>query len=267
MLAAAIFLVEQIAIGLYIFIALGIFWQWRKLVYWRRDFRSSQFELGRDLARYKQANAMTALVLLVEAGLIVAGVQQVVAPTIRDIQDVAVVADQIIDPPFNTPTPPPAADVVFDSSGVVLGRDANPASEIRLTPTPTHTPVGTIRPGYPTPTGCDTPFASLQVPANGMVVHQIISVIGTAYTDADFSSYKLEISGPQTNGVFATMESFQQPVRETGRLSQFVPSIYLEGDYQFRLSVFDQTNTLKASCTVNIYISAPIPTETPIPLP
>ena len=52
-----------------------------------------------------------------------------------------------------------------------------------------------------------------------------------------------------------------------GQLGQFVPAFYQPGDYQFRLTVFDITTALKAACTVNITISPPIPTLTPIRQP
>jgi len=56
-----------------------------------------------------------------------------------------------------------------------------------------------------------------------------------------------------------------QPMTEMGELGQFVPSFYEPGTYQFRLIVFDTTNAARASCTVTIYISEPIPTATPLP--
>jgi hypothetical protein len=52
-------------------------------------------------------------------------------------------------------------------------------------------------------------------------------------------------------------------VKEINVLGQFVPSFYQPGEYQFRVTVFDSTATLKAACTVNITISEPIPTATP----
>ena len=67
-----------------------------------------------------------------------------------------------------------------------------------------------------------------------------------------------------TGGNFAPLEDHTQMVRELSELGQFVPSFYPPGEYQFRLSVFDITNTMGPSCTVNIYLSEPIPTPTPL---
>ena len=57
---------------------------------------------------------------------------------------------------------------------------------------------------------------------------------------------------------------YNVPVKEQGDLGQFVPAFYDPGAYQFRLTVFDITNALKAACMVNITISLPPPTPTPI---
>jgi hypothetical protein len=111
--------------------------------------------------------------------------------------------------------------------------------------------------------GCDTPNATLQVPANGMVVFEPTRIIGVASIE-NFSAYKFEINGPSTLGNFAPIQTYTQPVAELGELGQFVPSFYEPGEYQFRLSVFDITGAMKASCTVTIYISEPIPTATPL---
>jgi hypothetical protein len=123
--------------------------------------------------------------------------------------------------------------------------------------------VGTIVPNAPPALGCDTPDALLQVPANGMRVFEPITVIGTA-NSPDFAFYRFEVRGPQTGGSFAILEEHTQPVAEISEMGQFVPSFYEPGEYQFQVTVFDTTNSLRASCMVNIYISEPIPTATPL---
>ena len=60
-----VFLIEQTAIALYIFIGIGIFWYWLK---WRaagRSYRMAQFELERDLSMVRRGSALTAIVLLI----------------------------------------------------------------------------------------------------------------------------------------------------------------------------------------------------------
>ena len=111
-----VFLIEQIAPGLYILLGVGVFWLWRRWGRARHDLRATHFEFERDLYRNRTANALTSLILLVELILIVAGFQQVIAPTIR-ATSVTTSSEVVIDPPFNTPTPPP---VDFSSSPIDL---------------------------------------------------------------------------------------------------------------------------------------------------
>jgi hypothetical protein len=258
-----IYFIEQIASGLYIFIGLAIVLTVRRLLLARREYRSTYFELERDLARYRRANAVTLLVLLVEAALVVVGVQFVVAPTIRAQspveQTIEIIAEDGV---FNTPVPGRSENTQIDPSGVNLTPD-NLQLRVLATPTLTPTPVGTIIPNAPDAIGCEDERAMLQIPANGMRVFEPITVVGTANVP-DFAYYRFELKGPQTLGNFAFLAEYTQPVPEISALGQFVPAFYEPGLYQFRVSVFDITNMLKASCTVNIDITDPIPTPTPL---
>lgn len=262
MLPSLVFLVEQVAIGLYIFIGLGAFLALRRYGRAGRAFRSTRFELERDIARFQRANAMTTFILLVEAGLVVLGTQIIVAPTLRQTLNFTQTTINVIeDLDFNTPTPPPLAPVSIDDSNVNFGA-LNSGGNIIITPTPTATPVGTIQPNAPTAIGCDNTSAMLQIPANGQIVREIIPVNGIANVD-NFASFKLEIKGTTLGDSFYSMESYVQPAPELRQLSQFNPALYPEGTYQFRLAVFDITDTMRASCTVTIYIRPPLPTATP----
>ncbi len=260
-----VFLIEQWATGLYILLgALLIFMLWR-LNRTRQVLRSSQYELERSMARDRRDNALTGVILVVEALLFVVGLQQVVAPALRETLDMSLTVAQVMeDGVFNTPTPQPVTgDFQVDTSGVQLG-EVNPANQILPTPTLTPTPVGTIVPNSPAPVGCDTPNAQLEVPANGMVVFEPMVVRGIANAD-DFAFYRLELKGESTFNSFAPLPGEgTQAVPEVGELGQFVPSFYQPGEYRFRLVVFDAANAVKASCEVTIFISEPIATPTPL---
>ena len=264
-MANFVFFVDQIATGLYILLgALLIYTVWR-LNRTRQMLRSSQYELERTLAREKRDNALTGVIIVAELLLMVIGLTQVVAPTLRGTMDLSEAIAQVADDGvFLTPTPQPLeGDFVVDTSGVVLG-EVNPADQILPTPTLTPTPVGTIVPNSPAPIGCDTPNAQWQLPANGMIVFEPVVVRGTAFTD-DFAFYRLELKGDSTFNNFAPLPGDgTTPVTELGELGQFVPSFYAPGEYRFRLMVFDLTNTVKASCEVTIFISEPIATPTPL---
>ncbi len=264
MITGIVFLIEQTAFGLYI--VLGgliayMLWRWLKA---GGDYRGTYFELEKDIASNRRGDAFAALVLLVEMLLFVIGIQRVVAPRLREVvgnqptQQFAVVSDG----DFRTPPPPTFSGAVIDASNVQIGV-VDPANSIQPTPTLTPTPVGTIVPNAP-PAQCDSPDVQLQIPANGMIVFEPIAVVGVATAD-NFAFYRFELKGESTSGNFATIGvDGTQPMPQLGQLGQFVPSFYTPGEYQFRVSVFDTTSALRASCTVTIYISEPIPTPTPL---
>ncbi len=266
-MSGIVFFIEQTAIAWYIFIGAGIIYY---LYNWRNataDYNSSAFELERSLSRYRRGNALTAIVLLVELGLIVNGVGAVVAPVVREEMEMDdLLVFEVTDGDFATPTPPAVLDGLdIDASGIDLG----PIDEqqVFITPTLTPTPVGTILPDVDPPVGCETDNARLQIPANGMRVFNPIEVRGTAFID-NFSSYKLEIGRPAPGGdfIFSPFDVSGNPIDEIGNLSQFNPSPYQNepGMYQVRLMVFDINDVLQASCLVNIEITAPLPTPTPL---
>ena len=262
-MTAVIALIDQVAIGIYFLIAAGILVALRRYLIHGQEYRSTYFELERDLSRYRRTNAVTALIFLLELAVIVAGVQVVVVPELlQDRRIQALVAGaRSDDGDFRTPVPAPlASDLGIDP--VALPGSAGAADQIQATPVPTPTPVGTIIPSDP-PAGCDKPEAQLLIPGNGMRVFQPIPVIGTVFAD-QFSYASIEINGPSTLGSFQVIDEQHVEVRELAEFGQFVPAPYEAGEYQFRLMVFDITNTLKASCLVHIYISEPLPTLTPV---
>ena len=254
--------IDQVAIGIYFLLAAAILFALRRYVIWGEEFRASYFELERDLSRYRQQNAITAAVLLLELGIIVAGVQFMVVPALqreRELEDLVRDA-RLDDGIFVTPAPAtPASGFAIDP--VALPRADDFAGLIQPTPAPTPTAVGTLIPADPV-VGCDKPEAQLRIPANGMRVFQPIPVVGTVFAD-QFAFASIEINGPSTFGNFQVIEDQITEVREPAEFSQFVPAGYAAGEYQFRLMVFDITQTLQASCQVRIYISQPLPTLTP----
>lgn len=259
-----VFLIEQTAVGLYIIIAVGIFWHWRKWVNARFAQRATGFELERDIARYQGANALTVVVLLIEAGLFISGIQRVVAPSIREgmeMDELVALAPVEENISATSTLAPVSAPLVIDPSGIDLGEPE--VAAIFVTPTQTPTRVGTILPTQYPPIGCDTPNATLQIPENGMRVFQPIEVRGTAYID-NFATYKLEIGRDDGSNAFAVFDVSGTAVREVGNLSQFNPAPYPPGTYFIRLMVFDITDTLRASCQVTIFITEPVPTPTPL---
>jgi hypothetical protein len=258
------YLVEQIALGLYIVLGLFLFLTWRGWMRSRYNSRATRFELERGIHREKQANALTTLILLVEAGLVVFGIQTVVVPYIRAQNPDTVVASlNITDGLVLSPTPAPVTPgaAFIDASGIELGPQEE---EIFIAPTLTFTPVGTIFDNPPPSSGCETPNATFQIPANGMLVFDTVVMRGTAFAD-NFAFYRFELNGPATQGNFVPIGDYTQQVLETSVMGQFIPALYEPGDYRLRLMVFDITSTLTAACEINIRITTPPPTPTPLP--
>lgn len=215
------------------------------------------------MARYQIGGALMVMVLLLEFGLMVVGIQRVVAPTVRDDQELVEIVDsfrqQPVDVPFQTPTrAAPLVTLPVDASGNDLGGQQNSVPLPTATPVPP-TPAGTIEANAPAASGCISANAMLLVPANGMRVFQPLPITGSAYHE-DFYAYKLELSGPGTADQFVILNESPMPLQQAGILAQFNPAGYEPGPYRFRLTVFDSTTTLQAHCEVTIYISAPMST-------
>lgn len=260
------FLLDWVAEPLYILLTVIVLWYFYRLLQARSESSSTYFELERVLAHRRQANAITVMILALEFCVLLFGVQVRAVPFLeaeRDLDSIQVAqVGATQDVVFETDTPS-----AIDNGGlnIELGTPFDTVSDIIvLTPTPTPTPVGTIVPNAPPIEGCEDPRARLEVPANGQRVFSPLIVRGTAYTD-DFSRFKLEISGPSTLNQFIVASESNAPVRELSDFSQFSPSTYEEGAYQFRLMVFDISTNLVASCQVTIYISDPPNAATPTP--
>lgn len=260
------FLLDWIAEPLYILLAVLVAWYFYRFLQARSEIAATYFELERDLARRRQANAITTIIIAGEIAILLLGVQLRAVPfleTERDLDSLLVVqVGATQDVPFETDTPSALSNTGLN---IQVGTPLDQESDIFvLTPTPTPTPVGTIVPNAPPIEGCESPRAFLEVPANGMRVLSPIVVRGTAFTD-NFTEAKIEISGPSTNGQFTVVSNVNSPVTELSDFSQFSPALYESGIYQFRLMVFDITANLVASCLVNIYITDPPAAATPTP--
>lgn len=274
-----IFLIEQVATGIYLLCAIGVLINLRSLLIARRELSGAEFELERELGLRRQARATTWTLLLIEGMLAVFAISRVVAPTIRSDAAPAVGQNSPDAGIFVTQAPNQVTAVNTQGTPVgpgvlndpLLTLTAQPADgggpAILATPTISPTPPGTIIPGAPPVIGCTSPDAMLQVPANGQVLFESITVLGTAQT-ANFARYKFEISGPSTGNTFSTFEGEKTTaVTSPGSLGQLSLIAFEPGTYQFRLAVFDSTTQLKASCTVTVYLRRHPPTLTPSPTP
>ncbi|MBN1563839.1 MAG: hypothetical protein JXA10_08365 [Anaerolineae bacterium] len=258
MFESLVFLIRDVARGLYIISMGGILFMALRLRGARRELSMSQFTLEREHALVKQANAITFGGLMIEFLIAIWAIANVMAPTIDDIQ----AGDQAGGVPpmerFVTSTPAPNPPVALGVDGAI---DTGP--DLFASPVPTVTPVGTIMPDAPDIVGCANDAAWIHVPGNGQLLFEATTVLGTASV-SDFAFYRFEIKQAVTGAEFAPIGGDKPVPVVNGPLGEILPFSLPTGEYRFRLVVFDNTQTLRASCEITIHISEPPPTATPI---
>jgi len=252
-----IFLIERIAFGLYILCAGGILFMARRLYEARKDLTNSQFKFERELALVRQATAITFGGLLIEFVIGVWAVANLMAPTLRDMQ-VGEGTDITGPTRFVTSTPAANAPVVLDTGGAV-----DNSNDPFATPQPTATAVGTIIPDAEDIVGCARDSAWMLIPGNGQLVFEATTIWGTA-SISNFAFYRFEIRVIGSGTDFAPLPGDYTTPVINGPLGDILPFQLPEGDYRFRLVVFDSTQTSRAVCEITIHISAPPPTPTPL---
>lgn len=261
-----VYLIERIAPGLYFFCAAMLLFWLRRVFLARRRLAMVEFELERELAEEQQARAITWTLGTVEIALAIVAIAHVIAPTLRaDLVRGGDGAGPAAAPTrFMTSTPGGDGNEVQAALQTVTAQALEGQGiQILLTAVASPTAVGTIVEGYPTPADCNSPEAQLEIPTTGQVLFDSVTVVGTANV-ANFAFYKFELAGPSTNGAFAPILGEKtSPVPEKGVLGQLPLSPFEPGNYQFRLAVFDNTGTLRASCTVAVVIRERPPTPTP----
>jgi len=257
-MTSLVFFIEQISFGLYMLSIGGLLFMAVRLRRARRELAISQFKLEREHAQVRQATAITLGGLLLEFMIGVWAITNVMAPTIRDIR----LSDTI---DTNRPLERFVTSTPASNAAINLGSGEISSDDVILfkTPIPTNTPVGTILPEAADIVGCPEDKAWLYIPANGQLLFEATTVEGTANI-ADFAFYRFEIKRVGLDSEFAPIGGDYTVPVVNGPLGEILPFNFPEGEYRFRLSVFDQTFMLKAVCEVTVHFSAPPPTATPI---
>jgi hypothetical protein len=175
-----VYLIEQIAPAIYLFCAAGVLFWLGRFFAAQAALRAAEFELERELEEQRRARALTWTIGLVELGLAALAIATVVAPTLRaDLLNAGlpIAPESGAEQRFATSTPGGDGN---EAEGVFLTVTAQALSGggafLQLTAVASPTPVGTIIAGYPTPIGCNSEQASLEVPANGMRVFDTLTV-------------------------------------------------------------------------------------------
>ncbi|MBS60558.1 MAG: hypothetical protein CL606_04535 [Anaerolineaceae bacterium] len=156
---------------------------------------------------------------------------------------------------------------------ILLGSDQSDDNIIMITKVPTVTPdVVLLLPGQPTQTGvsadnlvkqkntqvpmggvgCDNTNAVIYSPLPGAVLSGDVEVQGTADI-TDFAFYTLEISTVGDN--WLTVYTQDTPVT-SGVLGNWNASVYQQGEYAFRLVVYNAAGAYSKPCLIPIFIGS-----------
>ena len=255
-MSSLVFFVETISSGLYILFGGGIIWMAARLMRARRELALAQFKLEREQALVRRASAITLGGLLVELLLSVWAISTFVAPELRDLSISGSASSAAVER-FETSTPAANAPLSLNTTPQGSGAD-----QIFATPVPTATLIGTIMPDAGDIVGCPSDTANIQVPANGQLIFEATTVIGTA-SISNFAFYRFEIKPDVTGAEFAPIGDYDQPVVD-GPLGDIAPLNFTPGKYRFRVTVFDNTQWMRALCEITIFIGEPEPTPTPV---
>jgi len=255
--------VENIALGLYILCMAGLLWMAYRLQRARHELAVSQFKLEREHALVRQASAITFGGLLIEVMIAVWAIANVMAPTIREIK----VGSEDQGPArvtrYMTMTSNPQPMAPLDTGLDILQND-----DVFAAATPNPTAVGTILPDAPAEVGCPQNSAWFDIPGNGQLLFEATTVWGIA-TTSNFSHYKFEIKpagAPDTQ--WSPINSDVREVKTYGPLGDILPWQLPDGEYRFRLTVFNNTDKLVALCEKTIHVlNSPPPSATPLDAP
>lgn len=103
--------------------------------------------------------------------------------------------------------------------------------------------------------GCENPNVTLIQPEPNDRIAGSFEAKGTANIP-DFAFYKLELSGANTRGEWATVDVGSQ-IAISDTLGTFDSSLYLPGEYAFRLVVIDAAGNSPPPCVVPVTLVGP----------
>jgi hypothetical protein len=265
-------------VWIYILSALGIVWYLSELIKARAILRRAVFGLEHERGQRLQTKALTFLALFGSLIGLVAYVNLQVAPSLPpELLRPPTPTPNIFATPLSsptplgspqpdqpTPTPPiaptvtlarpagggPAAPQPVPISTPLLGSEAPPGGNDGTQPGETEPPAA---PPPAAAVGC-SPNVNITSPASGSTVSGSVSFFGTA-TDAAFAFYKLEASGPETGGIWASTigGTVEQPV-VNGQLGSAIMGGWQPGTYSFRLTVVDLTSNEVGQCIIQLAV-------------
>lgn len=250
-------------VWIYILSVMGLLWFLGEFLRSRAAAQRAMFGLERETALRTRNSALLLVLIFISIIAVVVYVNREIAPTLPP---------SLLKPPTPTPNPlslPPVeaetarpSDAGPSPTSPIAPTVTLPGAAAPLTTTVTVTttaPAITVTVERPTRSpeisGC-SPVANISDPQPGTAVAGILNLFGTADTP-DFGYYELEISGPQTNGRWASLlgRRITQPVDDGFLGGNINLSQWTAGTYLIRLTVANETGDITHQCSVSIVLN------------
>lgn len=264
-------------VWIYILCGLGLFWYGSELLRARHMLRRAMFGLERERGRRLRNSALLFVMALLAIAGSVVYVNVKIAPTLP--ADLLRAPTPTLDPfnlplgsptpaintprPVNSPTPPLAPTVTLPAEVIQAAPTSGGGSPVTTAPITGTVAAGTLPALAETPpaqgtegnAGICSESVNFSAPAAGSSVSGLVAFSGTATGD-NFAFYRLEINGPETGNVWASLlgRTISQPANG-GVLGSANFGGWLPGVYQVRLVVVDNTSNEQGSCTITININ------------
>ncbi len=219
----------------------------------QRSIKQALFGLELELAVARRQRAIRLMLLTAAVLATIFVISTIVAPSMpaQTIIIQTATPDLFATPPPTftniTPTATPTA------TPTVPGQETTP--QPAGSTSPGEQPAGTEE---PTPTALPEPVegpgavCAITSPADGSTVSGEITFVGTAAGD-EFQFYKLEASGPETGGAWASIlgDVVSNPV-QNGNLGTVNFGAWTAGGYTIRLTIVDTTSNEIATCFISL---------------
>lgn len=220
----------------------------------RRSKKIALFGLELEMATARFNRSIRFLVLLALVSLLVLALSEIVEPGLPAAEPAAATP---VRGPF---TPAPTFTNQTPTATATLSATMTAHPQPTLLPQVTLEPIET--PGTPlTPTvelaPPPTARCDISEPQDGSSVSAETAFLGTA-TAEDFAFYKIEVFGPETGQVWASLlgEIATVPVAQ-GVLGTANFSGWAPGGYSVRLVIVDTTSNEVATCYISVLVPAP----------
>jgi hypothetical protein len=245
-------------VWLYLVCGLTLFWYTGQLIQGMRNLRMAVYGIERERGIAQRNTALFFLSIAAILGVFIYFVNTQIRPNLpAELLAPPTPTPNIFQKPLSSPTP--LASAIPSVTPPLVPTITLPQPGLGATPLPgTTVEIPTLT---PTIGATQTPFigCSLELniidPRDGATVTNEIVFTGTAVTP-NFGAYRLEINGPQTNGVWSSLlgrdipNTISDSVLGNANLSQWEP-----GPYLIRLTALNTQNVPTNICVIQVTLA------------